>query len=134
MNSAAWSRRKEAYFLLVGRACEDCGATEGLHVHHLTYENLGAEPDKDLRVLCGAGEPRKTAKGLAGCHADRHDSMALWVGLTYKIMGKKHGFEIVRLEDGWVFSTIPLLSVAIDFCEGMDSVRRVAVPAVVKPG
>jgi hypothetical protein len=33
--------------------CETCGAQRcELHVHHLTYENLGHEPLSDLKVLC----------------------------------------------------------------------------------
>ena len=35
----------------VGR-CEKCGAEGGLVVHHDTYERIGAERRKDLRVLC----------------------------------------------------------------------------------
>lgn len=45
----------------VGCRCEECGATDvALHVHHLTYVNLGDEKDEDLKVLC---EP---------CHKSKH--------------------------------------------------------------
>lgn len=35
-----------------GNACERCGATESLSVHHLTYERLGKERPSDLLLLC----------------------------------------------------------------------------------
>jgi hypothetical protein len=35
------------------RTCEECGERYGLiDVHHLTYENLGCERDRDVVVLC----------------------------------------------------------------------------------
>lgn len=47
---------------MVGNCCEFCGAQDGpLHVHHLTYENLGNESADELFVLC------------ASCHADSHE-------------------------------------------------------------
>lgn len=45
-----------------GRVCEECGATDReVHIHHLTYENLGDEQPGDVQVLC------------ADCHARIHD-------------------------------------------------------------
>ncbi len=57
--SPEWMRRAAALKLKRG-ACEDCGESEGLQVHHLTYQRLGYERDSDLLVLCD------------DCHAARH--------------------------------------------------------------
>jgi hypothetical protein len=40
--------------------CEECGASDHLQVHHLTYDNLGDENPEDLKVLC------------KGCHLKQH--------------------------------------------------------------
>ena len=41
-------------------ACERCGQSKHLNVHHLTYVRLGAEEPDDLEVLC------------RGCHKAEH--------------------------------------------------------------
>lgn len=48
-----WKTRKRRKISSVGCKCENCG-TSGviLHVHHLSYQRLGAELDSDLEVLC----------------------------------------------------------------------------------
>lgn len=52
LQSPGWKAKREAVFAERGRACERCGDTRYLHIHHLTYDNLGAEPLEDLRILC----------------------------------------------------------------------------------
>lgn len=55
-----WKERKRTKILSVGCCCEECGIVNViLHVHHLTYKNLGNERDEDLQVLC---EPCHKAK------------------------------------------------------------------------
>jgi 5-methylcytosine-specific restriction endonuclease McrA len=60
LHSPAWRTRRQAALARAGWRCEDCGHTERLHVHHLTYRRWGHEADDDLRVLCSP------------CHARRH--------------------------------------------------------------
>lgn len=63
MKSAAWKAYRARRLALAGGRCEwmsyavgqpprRCPSTAGLHVHHETYERLGAEEDHDTRVLC----------------------------------------------------------------------------------
>ena len=33
--------------------CHQCSSTEALHVHHVTYERLGAERLDDVSIICG---------------------------------------------------------------------------------
>lgn len=52
LQSEWWQERRLLALELAGWKCQDCGGTEDLEVHHLTYERLGAELDADLRALC----------------------------------------------------------------------------------
>lgn len=61
ITSKEWKEKKEKLFDLRGKECEQCGYTHRLHVHHLTYENLGYEKMDDLQILCYQ------------CHMSKHD-------------------------------------------------------------
>jgi predicted metal-binding protein len=49
------TRKKTSVFY-----CQACASTTNLHLHHRTYENLGAEAHEDTKVLCSS------------CHEDLH--------------------------------------------------------------
>lgn len=52
MRSPTWATRR-AQFIATQRVVEcPCGSTDDLHVHHITYERLGAEADDDLLLVC----------------------------------------------------------------------------------
>ena len=58
-----WKKRRQQVFKWKGRACEKCGATTNLQVHHLRYVDgkyAWEYKMKDLMVLCG------------GCHEKMH--------------------------------------------------------------
>jgi hypothetical protein len=50
--SDRWKATRAWALAAAGDACEDCGATEGLHVHHVHYRSLGCERPGDVKVLC----------------------------------------------------------------------------------
>lgn len=51
--SSHWSKRRKVALEKAGRKCSACkSASDGLDVHHNTYERLGEELDSDLLVLC----------------------------------------------------------------------------------
>jgi restriction endonuclease Mrr len=53
LRTPEWRRTRAAALLRAGNACSlDVTHTEGLEVHHRTYERLGAELVTDLTVLC----------------------------------------------------------------------------------
>lgn len=52
INSPRWRRRKVEYFARHNRLCRLCGKGKDIHLHHLTYERMGAELDSDLMPLC----------------------------------------------------------------------------------
>ncbi len=47
-----WRAKREWALERAERRCQVCNNAERLHVHHRTYENLGAELPGDLVVLC----------------------------------------------------------------------------------
>jgi 5-methylcytosine-specific restriction endonuclease McrA len=61
-NSARWQKARAAAKQRDGNRCVNCGATEGLQVHHVVrLENGGAEFDlNNLVTLC------------VGCHGEQH--------------------------------------------------------------
>lgn len=53
LRTPEWRRTRAAALLRAGNACSlDVTHTDGLEVHHRTYERLGAELMTDLAVLC----------------------------------------------------------------------------------
>jgi hypothetical protein len=60
LQSNWWKSKRHQKIKNAGGACEQCGARRRLQVHHLNYERLGREKDKDIQVLCGR------------CHEEEH--------------------------------------------------------------
>jgi hypothetical protein len=54
LRSTHWKQLRETHREWAGEPTCFCGKTEGLQLHHLTYERLGAEEMDDLRWLCKA--------------------------------------------------------------------------------
>jgi hypothetical protein len=55
LRTTEWGQARAAALLRAGHACSmDVNHTEGLEVHHRTYERRGAELPADLIVLCRA--------------------------------------------------------------------------------
>lgn len=54
LQSAEWQAKREQAFKSKGRKCKACGCEDNLHVHHISYKNLGCERLKELVVLCEA--------------------------------------------------------------------------------
>lgn len=70
MTSPEWQIKKDEIKELDGYQCRTCHCTENLEVHHITYENLFNEKDKDLATLCRS------------CHQEIHDEL----GYDYKTL------------------------------------------------
>lgn len=56
-----WQVRRREFLVLHGYACDKCALPrwlaiiaydQDLHVHHVSYANVGAERDEDLKALC----------------------------------------------------------------------------------
>ena len=52
IHSVAWEETRQKIFRRDGFRCVCCGESKNLNVHHITYENLGAEKPSDLVTLC----------------------------------------------------------------------------------
>lgn len=52
LQSACWKSRRRRALKKAGHACQICKSTDGLEVHHNTYDRLGRELDSDLLVTC----------------------------------------------------------------------------------
>ena len=52
LRSDDWQHVRRLKLEFAGHRCERCGATDDLHVHHLTYDRFGHENLTDLQVLC----------------------------------------------------------------------------------
>lgn len=59
--SKSWRARCYSFMKRYGKVCVACGEKKNLHVHHMTYRNLGREKDEELAVLCKY------------CHAELHE-------------------------------------------------------------
>jgi hypothetical protein len=61
LKSKEWKAKADALKKATGGLCQQCGEGGRLHVHHLTYENIGDEKPGDLIVLCKK------------CHNNKHN-------------------------------------------------------------
>ncbi len=53
INSKAWRTFRGAILAKRGHRCERCWkAPPVLHLHHLSYANIGHEKDEDVKLLC----------------------------------------------------------------------------------
>ncbi len=52
LRSNAWAMRKNAYYKRFNRQCAACGSSKRIQLHHVSYDQLGHEPDQDLVPLC----------------------------------------------------------------------------------
>lgn len=60
MQTEHWKLLRDFALRRTGHSCEECGTHRRLAVHHKTYERLGRESPRDLKVLCKE------------CHRDAH--------------------------------------------------------------
>jgi 5-methylcytosine-specific restriction endonuclease McrA len=60
LQTKEWKDKRELVLARDGRKCTDCGSTENLQIHHLTYDHFKNEPLEDLVTLCNI------------CHTSRH--------------------------------------------------------------
>lgn len=66
INSSSWRKRKASFFMSeCNKKCHICASLKELHVHHMTYKNIGNEKDSELVTLC------KT------CHFNLHEFVNL---------------------------------------------------------
>lgn len=59
MNSSVWKEKRKERLALDDNRCVDCGATEKLMAHHLTYVRIGQEEMDDLITLCKYCHPKR---------------------------------------------------------------------------
>ena len=52
IQTQAWEEMRQKVFRRDGFKCVICNEAKDLNVHHITYENLGAEKVSDLVTLC----------------------------------------------------------------------------------
>ncbi len=62
LQSDYWHNLKQTRLAMANQACEHCGTMGNLHLHHISYANLGREGVEDVVILC------------ATCHQAVHDA------------------------------------------------------------
>jgi hypothetical protein len=95
MGSPTWGATRQMAFAAHGAACQECGATENLAVHHLHYDTLGRERPEDLRILCPPCHARADAARARG--SEQRSAEALYRGRLNGWASRKYG------EDWYVF-------------------------------
>lgn len=90
MQSEEWKLKRASALTAAGHQCQQCGAQDRLHVHHLSYERFGNEQPEDLQVLCRL------------CHDAVH-------GRAYKVRSRATGYERVSsLKAYWEVALDPM--------------------------
>jgi hypothetical protein len=90
LNSRHWQNTRRRKLKAAHHRCRICRRTDlQLHVHHLNYDCLGRERNRDLRVLCHE------------CHSRLHELEAQ--GEFHHTSGKlvfRQAFRLIRWEKG----------------------------------
>lgn len=81
LQTAWWHGRRNRALRDVDYRCQRCAGKRELQVHHLSYDHLGAELDRDLEVLC------------RGCHLGHHfnetqDGIALYMRVISSVLAE----------------------------------------------
>ena len=83
IRSPAWFERRRKHLVKHGGQCKACGATEKIHLHHKTYDRLGAERDGDLVALC------ETCHKAVHEYARTHRYLTLWQSTDHVVKGRR---------------------------------------------
>jgi hypothetical protein len=102
LNSTAWKQRRLPALERAGFKCSKCSETEGLEVHHKTYERVGNESPNDLIVLCKFH------------HCEEH-------GIVKKVTAKK---EIVKKVCSYVVGINRKIDKLKGLAESRDEIRK----------
>jgi 5-methylcytosine-specific restriction endonuclease McrA len=65
LKSDQWQKIKQKRLHLDKNTCQMCNTKKNLHVHHLTYQNAGAENIADLLTVCNSCHNRLHGSGLS---------------------------------------------------------------------
>lgn len=72
--SKKWAKRRREFTKKFGKFCFACDSDTNIHVHHMSYENLGSERDMDLAALC------------EDCHKEYHELNGVQRNMIKKTM------------------------------------------------
>lgn len=72
IRSAKWKNMRRDLFRMRGKKCEECGKiSPNLEVHHLTYDRLGNELPRDLKIVCRQCHVEEDKKRAAAAESKR---------------------------------------------------------------
>lgn len=99
INSFDWYLKSRKALAKANHQCQRCGATQGLEVHHKTYDRLGKEPDADLMVVCPSCHREADAERANVVRANRY--RARLNGWATKVYGENWHmlYSVSDLED-----------------------------------
>lgn len=104
IKSLDWKRKRTGFIARAGYACQDCGAEDvTLQVHHLHYDTLGCETEKDVRVLCLICHPAADKKrAQAQYEAIQNRALDTYATRKYGKYWEDYGAERIAEEfDRW---------------------------------
>lgn len=131
LGSSRWQAKRQIALAAATYKCQKCGfftpKGKGLHVHHLTYRNLGDEPVSDLQVLCKRchmlrhNPQSKPAKNPRRPKSKRFSRAAIWRGGTCKVYRKDDEFVVRDMKRKKTIMHLTSKQAAIRFAQGYDS-------------
>ena len=83
-----WHKKKQSFKVTVVRECLICRKRTDLHVHHISYKNIGREKNGDLCLLC------------KDCHFGAHRQGKDKLDEIYQIRKNQRRMDIKRIKHG----------------------------------
>lgn len=95
LNTKHWLNKKESFKKTVINECMLCKSKDHLHVHHLTYKNIGNESNSELSLLCRE------------CHYQSHELGRDKLNEIYIMRKNQRKIDIKRIKNGsnWLSNT-----------------------------
>ena len=108
LKSPEWQATRRKVFKLYGYRCDQCGSAKNLHIHHITYENLGEEQISDLVPLCEE------------CHKKLHDPKD---SIDYLFLAEGYAYAELDSEDEKIKRRAEYLTTAIS--ELIEAIKKI---------
>lgn len=105
-----WQAIRRKVFKEYGHRCDHCGSSKNLHIHHITYKNLGEEEISDLVPLC------------EDCHKRLHNPFD---SIDYLMLAEGYAYGELDSEDEEERERAKYLSKAIS--ELIEAVKKIEI-------
>lgn len=110
LKSPHWQAIRRKVFKEYGHRCDHCGSSKNLHIHHITYKNLGEEEISDLVPLC------------EDCHKRLHNPFD---SIDYLMLAEGYAYGELDSEDEKIRKRAE--AIALPISELIEAIKKIEI-------